>query len=156
MLQVTILDFPVRLGLRARLHRESLLREFAIIASQGGEAADVPKRLVEISRLSDERYMASNQEADDVIDAAAARGDEYVRIALDVPERLPDDTNDTVSVLLEAYDYCHSGEMLTLAPPPDIGLFWVWLLGELMRQSHGMAPMSWINFSGRYGVDASS
>lgn len=155
MLQVTILDFPVRLGLRARLHRESLLREFAIIASQGGEAADVPKRLVEISHISDERYVASNLAADDIVDAAASRGDEYVRIALEVPERLPDDTRDTVSVLIEAYEYCGRGDMLTLSPPLDIGLFWVWLLGEFVRQSHGMPPISWLDFSARYGVETS-
>ena len=97
--------------------------------------------------------MASNQEADDTLDAAAARGDEYVRMDLEAPEALPVDTSDTVSVLLEAYEYCGRGEMLTLSPPPDIGLFWVWLLGEFVRQSHGMAPISWIEFSERYGVD---
>lgn len=75
MRSVALVDFPLQVGIRARQHSESLLREFAIIATGGGDAADVPKRLLEIAQLHEERYSGLNPEADDLVDAAIARGE---------------------------------------------------------------------------------
>jgi hypothetical protein len=150
MATISMLGFPVRLGLQARQHRESLLREFAIIASRGGEAADVPKRLLEISLESDEIYTASNQEVDDAVDRALARGLDFIDIELTVPDRIGEDTADTVNLLAEVYEYCRSGDLLTTLPTPVVSAYWIWVFGELVRQSNGLPPSSWASFEERF------
>ena len=152
MRRVALVAFPVQLGLRARQHSEELLREFAIIAMGGGEGADVPKRLLEIAAESDERYSRTTRATHDAIDLAAANGCATVDFELELPERIASDTAETVNVLLEVDQYCGSGELLTLAPPPDIKLFWMWFLGELVRQVSGMQPTSWPEFSRRFDL----
>jgi len=147
---IVMLDYPVRLGLQARQHRESLLREFAIIASRGGEAADVPKRLLEISMQSDEIYATSNREVDDAVDRALSRGLDYIDIELTVPPRLGDDAGETVNLLAEVYEYCRTGDLLTTIPPPAVSLYWIWLFGEFVRQSNGLPPSTWKGFETRF------
>jgi hypothetical protein len=147
MRQVTILDFPLRIGVRARQHRESLLREFAIIAIGGGDKADVPKRLLEIAKLHDERYSGLNPEADDALDAAIERGEEFIDFVLTVPEGIKQDTVDLAPVLLEVERYCRSGDLLTLSPPEDVRAFWIWFLSEFVRQLSGEQPRAWRAFS---------
>lgn len=147
MRSVALVDFPLQLGMRARQHRESLLREFAIIATAGGDEADVPKRLLEISRLHDERYSGMNPEADDAVDAAIARGEEYITIVVHVPEQIKEDTLDLAPVLLEVDAYCRTGDLLTLAPSDEVRRYWVWFLLEFVRQMNGEQPCSWHDFS---------
>ena len=147
-----LVGFPVPLGLRARQHSEALLREFAIIAMGGGEHADVPKRLLEIAAESDERYATTTRATHDVVDIAAEKGAESVDFELELPERIVADTGETVNVLLEVDQYCSNGELLTLNPPTDIKLFWMWFLGELVRQINGMQPTSWLEFSQRFDL----
>jgi hypothetical protein len=154
VLQVQLVEYPVRVGLRARQHRESVLREFAIIASHGGEAADVPKRLVEISLHSDEIYADSTRSSEDAIDAAHARGEEHLTLEFAVPERFEVDARDTTSVLVEVYEYCTTGDLLTLTPPDDIKLYWIWLMGEFVRQTNGLGPISWREYADRFLGDA--
>jgi hypothetical protein len=147
MKPVALVDFPLQIGMRARQHSESLLREFAIIATGGGDDADVPKRLLEIAQLHDERYSGLNPEADDEVDDAIARGEQYVTIVVRVPERIKQDTLDLASVLLEVDEYCRNGELLTLSPSREIRAFWVWFLLEFVRQMNGEQPCSWHDFA---------
>lgn len=147
MRTVTLIDYPLQIGLRARQHRESLLREFAIIASGGGDDADIPKRLLEISRLHDDRYAGLNPDADAAVDAGIARGEEFIDVAVSVPERIGPDTLEVARLLLEVDAYCQSGDLLTLAPAPELRAFWVWLLREIVRQVNGEPPESWRAFT---------
>jgi hypothetical protein len=146
MRQVTILDFPLRTGMRARQHRESLLREFAIIAVGGGTKAEVPKRLIEIAQLHDERYSRLNPDADDAVDAAMQRGEEYIDFTVSVPERIKQDTVDLAPILMEVDEYCRNGDLLTLSPPDDVRAFWIWFLSEFVRQLSGEQPLAWRDF----------
>ncbi len=142
-----MLDFPLKVGVRARQHRESLLREFAIIAIGGGQKADVPKRLLEIAQLHDERYSGLNPEADDAVDAAIKRGEEFIDFVVGVPDQIKQDTVDLAPVLLEVDEYCRNGDLLTLSPPEDVRAFWVWFLSEFVRQLSGEPPLAWRDFS---------
>lgn len=146
MRQVKLVDFPLRAGIRARQHRESLLREFAIIATGGGGEADIPKRLLEIATLHEERYAGLNPEADDAIDVAIASGAEFVDLLVSVPTRVKQDTLDLVPLLLEVNEYCNSGDLLTLAPDDEIRAYWFWFLAQFVRQLNGHAPESWRDF----------
>jgi hypothetical protein len=145
--RVVLVDFPLRVAGRAYRHREALLREFAIIAIGGGEQADIPKRLVEIATILDERYAGLNPEAEDTLDAAAQRKDEYIDLELTVPPRIKGDTLDLAPLLQEADDYCRTGGLLTLAPSDETRTFWTWFLSEFVRQADGQAPRSWHDFS---------
>jgi hypothetical protein len=144
--EVRIVDFPLRVALRARQHVESLSREFAIIALGGGDEADVPKRLLEIARLSDERYGALNPEADAAVDEGFASNREFIDFTLYVPEQIKDDTVDMAPLLLEVDAYCRSGDLLTPPPSVEIRVFWFWFLGEIVRQVTGDQPTSWRGF----------
>ena len=146
MRQVILVDFPLEVGVRARQHSESLLREFAIIASRGGDRADLPKRLTDLAQLHRERYSGSNPQADDAVDAALARGEEYLDLIVQVPDRVKDDTVELAPVLLEAVEYCNSGDLLTLAPSTEIKAFWTWFLSEFVFQLSGTPPRSWRDF----------
>jgi hypothetical protein len=148
MRRVFLVDFPLRVAGRAYQQREALLREFAIIAFGGGEQADVPKRLVEISKILDERYAGLNPEADDAIDAAVQRRDEFINLDLSVPVRLKDDTLDIGPLLVEVDEYCRTGGLLTLAATDEVRAFWTWFLREFVRQADGEAPISWRKFPG--------
>jgi hypothetical protein len=146
MRQVTIVDFPLQIGVQARKHREALLREFAIIATGGGSQAEVPKRLIEIAQLHDERYSRLNPDADDAVDAAIQRGEEYIDFVVTVPERIKQDTVDLAPILMEVDEYCRTGDLLTLSPPHDVRAFWIWFLSEFVRQLSGESPLAWRDF----------
>ena len=145
--RVVLVDFPLRVAGRAYRHREALLREFAIIAFGGGEQADVPKRLVEIAKILDDRYAGLNPEADDAIDAAVQRRVDYIDLELTVLPRIKDDMLDIGPLLREVDEYCRTGGLLTLGATDDVRSFWAWFLGEFVRQADGEAPKSWRDFS---------
>ena len=145
--RVVLVDFPISVAGRAYRHREALLREFAIIAFGGGEPADVPKRLVEIATILDERYAGLNPEAEDAIDAAVSRHAQYIDLELTVPPRIKGDFVDIGPLLLEADEYCRTGGLLTLAPTEEMRMFWTWFLSEFVLQADGAPPRSWLDFA---------
>jgi hypothetical protein len=145
--RVVLVDFPLQVAGRAYRHREALLREFALIAFGGGEQADVPKRLVEIATILDDRYAGLNPEAEDAVDAAVARNAEYIDLDLTVPPRIKGDFVDIGPLLLEADEYCRTGGLLTLSPTEETRLFWTWFLSEFILQADGQSPRSWLDFS---------
>ena len=147
MRRVVLVDFPVKVARRAYVHREAMLREFAIIAIGGGEQADIPKRLIEIATVLDERYSGLNPEADVVLDDAVAGNFDHVNLELQVPRRLKQDTLDIAPLLVEVDTYCRGGDLLTLAPSEEIRAFWIWFLLEFVRQADGERPLSWREFT---------
>jgi hypothetical protein len=147
MRQVVLVDFPLRVASKAYQHREALLREFAIIAIGGGEQADVPKRLLEIATVLDDRYSGLNPEADQAVETAAKTGAEFVDLRLQVPDRIKTDTVDITPLLIEVDAYCKNGDLLTLETPDEVRAFWIWLLLEFIRQHDGDAPLSWREFT---------
>ena len=148
MRRVVLLDFPLALMQRAREHSEALVREFALIV-HGAIDADtrVPKRLLELAAESERRYSGLNPHAEDIVDAAMARGDAYVDLELWVPVTFKQETLDAIPVLLEVEEYCRSGQLLTLVTPEDLRRFWMWYLGEFVRQIDGETPISWRTFT---------
>jgi hypothetical protein len=147
MRHVVLVDFPLRVASKAYQHREALLREFAIIAIGGGEQADVPKRLLEIATVLDDRYSGLNPEADQVVEHAFKSGAEFVDLRLQVPERIKSDTVDITPLLIEVDAYCKNGDLLTLETPDEVRAFWIWFLLEFVRQHDGDAPLSWREFT---------
>jgi hypothetical protein len=150
MRRVVLLDFPLREMQRAREQSEALVREFAMIV-HGAHDDDnrVPERLLELAADSERRYAGLNPHAEDIVEAALARGDEFVDLELSVPETFKQETIDAVPLLLEVEEYCRNGELLTLVTPADLRLFWEWYLVEFVRQIDGEEPISWRDFLAR-------
>ena len=44
-------------------------------------------------------------------------------------------------MLIEVDEYCRDGTLLTLATPDDLRAFWIWYLGEFVRQIDGEHPI---------------
>jgi hypothetical protein len=148
MRRVVLLDFPLRELQRAREHSEALVREFALIV-HGAVDADtgVPERLLELAAESERRYSGLNPHAEDIVDAAMARGEEFVDLELFVPYSFKQETLDAIPLLLEVEEYCRTGELLSLVTPDDLRLFWMWYLAEFVRQVDGEPPIPWREFS---------
>jgi hypothetical protein len=152
MRSVVLLDFPVELVQRAREHGEALLREFAMIVHGASDHdTQVPKRLLELAAESDQRNAGLNPHAEEVLDAARERGDDYVDLELEVPVSFKQETLEAVPILLEVEQYCRRGELLTLVPDDDLRLFWQWYLGEFIRQIDGEPAISWRVFAASVG-----
>lgn len=147
MRHVQLVDFPLRVAMRAYQHREALLREFAIIAIGGGERADIPKRLIEIATVLDERYSGLNPDADLALEDAWKEKVEFMTLDLQVPRTIRGDTLDVAPLLVEVDEYCRSGDLLTLSPPDEVRAFWIWFLLEFVRQNDGEPPVSWKHFT---------
>jgi hypothetical protein len=144
MRSVVLLDFPLGEMQAARQHTEALVREFALIVhSTTADDARVPQRLLELAADSERRYAGLNPHAEDIVDAAIARGDEYVDLELWVPETFKQETIDAIPTLLEVEEYCRNGQLLTLVTPEHLRTFWEWYLSEFVRQIDGEAPISW-------------
>ena len=143
MHRVLLRDFPVQLAYEARQHGESLLRELAFIVADGRDDTPVARRLLELAAHTDEHYAGMNPEADALLDAAHARGDEYVDLDLQVPADFLDTALEAVPVLVEVDKFCRTGQLLTLPPSDELRAFWRWYLGEYIRQIGGEPPVSW-------------
>jgi hypothetical protein len=143
MRRVELRDFPLKELQRARQHSEALVREFAMIVHGSQDDTRVPQRLLELAAESERRYSGMNPHAEDIVEAAIARGEDYVDLELWVPESFKQETIDAVPILLEVEEYCRSGQLLTLVTPDDLRLFWEWYLLEFVRQIDGEQPTSW-------------
>jgi hypothetical protein len=141
--RIILREFPLRLMDQARQHSEALIREFQLLVHADPETAHVPRRLLELAEESDKRYSGMNPQAEDIVEAALARGDEYVDLEVFVPVSFKRETLEAVPILLEVEEYCRNGQMLTLVPSEDLRAFWEWYLGEFVRQIDGLAPIGW-------------
>lgn len=141
--RILLRDFPLRLMDQARQHAEALIREFQMLVHADPEQAHVPRRLLELAEESDKRYSGMNPQAEEIVDAALARGDQYVDLEVFVPVSFKGETLDAVPILLEVEEYCRSGQLLTLVPSDELRAFWAWYLGEFVRQIDGLEPIAW-------------
>jgi hypothetical protein len=144
MRRVVLRDFPIHRMDEARQHSEALVREFQMIVHADPETSRVPQRLLELAAESERRYAGLNPHAEEIVDDAIARGDEFVDLELLVPLTFRQETLDAVPLLLEVEEYCRSGQLLTLVPSDELRAFWVWYLGEFVRQIDGFEPVSWL------------
>lgn len=141
--RIELRNFPVPLADRARQHRDALLREFAFIEAEGRRDTALARRLLDLAADSDARYAELNPDTDARVEDALRRGVDRIDLVLAVPSEMKRHIRDAVPVLLEVEQYCREGELLTLAMSADLGAFWRWYLGEIVRQLDGEAPIEW-------------
>ncbi len=139
--EVWLRRYPLRLGVRASEHYQAVLREFALIASSQ-PSGSVPDRMIVLIDELGRRY-ANNNAHEAQRDAALARGEEVLDIAVNVPVSVRDVSRTLDRMLDETDDYCREGTLLTLAPADDVVAFRRWYLGELAAQLDGSPPRPW-------------
>ncbi len=140
---VAIRGFPVPVFLDARQHSEALLRELAFIVDGGGDNTELPRRLLDVVERVRARAGGMNTGAERAIEEAVVRNDTAIDFELMVPVRIARGAPEFEVLLDEIDEYCRTGDLLTLATPPDVREFRRWYLHELTHQVEGAPPTSW-------------
>ena len=147
LVQVHLLQLPVRLAARAQEQFQELLREFTLIATDGSTPGDepVPARLLQLVDVLTQQYGGMNTEAEDRLEDAIARRRTVIEDhVLDVPKAAGPGAQALGDIIDEADEYCRSGQhLLTLAALPEVVAYRRWYLGEVVSQLAGGAPVPW-------------
>ena len=146
---VRVLGTPVALWARSRERHEGLLRELSLMAlERDGEPDPVPTRLMAFGEDLRRRYGAMTGPASEQLDAAAEAGVETLDVEFEVPRSARAMAENYIEILEEVDAYCRDGDLLTLAPSPEIVTFRTWFLGEFARQLRGEPPLPWHELHG--------
>jgi anti-anti-sigma factor len=146
LIEVRLLGLPIDLWNRANAHQEALQREFEIIRTTGA-AESVPHRLLELSDSFRTQFGDTNDATWDQLRMAADAGETAKDLNFRVPRAAARAAREFGLMMAEVDAYCQSGShLLTLATPSDQVAFRDWILGELINQIDGQAPVSWDEF----------
>ncbi|WP_199424976.1 ATP-binding protein [Actinotalea solisilvae] len=139
---IVLVDYPVRLGIRAREHTAGVLRECALL-SQATAPTIAPARLVTLAERLTTSYSSELGVIDQQRTDALLRGDDTVDLAF------PAVASSRELVLawqaaMEALDeYAAGAALLSLATPPRLVEFRDWMVEEMLRQTEGQPPRPW-------------
>ena len=145
LVQVRILKMPLQLTAEAREHSDGLNREFALIATGLGSDS-VPARLQQLSEQLESRYSMFTEDQQRELDEAIARGDDSMDITYTLPKSVADACYMLNDMLEEADAFCQTGDLLTLATPPEYVRLRRWFLAEFIRQAHSGDPVAWPDY----------
>lgn len=150
LVEVRLLSLSIQDYRDASEHHDELFREFAlIVGSEPSPGTEVPARLLTLIDELNERYGSFGASNLAAIEAAHERGDEVVDLVYVVPPEMRDVCRHFGALLADADDYCRSGDLLTLAPPPEAVTFRNWFLGEFVAQIDGSDPTPWPEYRAR-------
>jgi hypothetical protein len=143
---VQLLEVPVDLYIKASRHMGEIVREFALISfgERSGVNERVPAGLLELVA----QLRGEHRRATDAIrtrfEEAAARRDATIDLELPAEDAVADMT-DRITELLDAADeFCRSGDLLTLAAPPQVVAWRHWWRDQVVGQiREGAEPMPW-------------
>src|SRR5438309_369338 len=120
---VRLLGSPVGLFFAAQEHVDGLVREFTLIAfgsRSGVTEHEVPVRLRELVEEVETRYGGFAADIANVFEEAAAAGESTVDLEIAMHPIGVDISAHFAELLDEADDFCRSGDLLTLAAPPEV------------------------------------
>lgn len=141
LVRVSILGMPLAVMQRSSEHSDELLREFALIRSEG--AHHVPARLLALIEELRGRFGSFSEGPRQAMEAALERGDVTIDLHYDVPPTVAAAARQLGGLLDEADEFCRAGDLLTLATLPEGRAFRHWYLGEFQRQVDGRPPRPW-------------
>lgn len=150
LVTIRIVDVPIAVYLLASEHGDELMREFALIATGTGHAgadtgheAEVPVRLTALVEELRARFAGFTFRPQSEMAEAAARGEPSIEVVYVIPPEAARAAADLGVLLDEADEFCRSGDLLTLAAPPEALAFRRWFLDEFVRQVAGAPPTPW-------------
>ena len=142
LVEVHLLELPVRVWERAQEQSEALQREFALLAT---DPHDVPARLLELIGTLQEQYAATTSEQEEqLLDAADAGVEVLPELVYRVPAEVGEAAQHLGRLFDEADEHCRQGEhLLTLAPDEELVRFRWWFLDAFTHQAAGHPPVPW-------------
>jgi hypothetical protein len=143
---VRLVGVPVDLYLAASRHTAEIVREFALISfgEQSGVNERVPARLLDLVDELRRKHAHTTEEIRTRFEAAAGRGEATVDIELPAEETAADMTERMTELLDAADEFCRSGDLLTLAAPPEVVAWRHWWRDEVLNQVRNRAePRPW-------------
>lgn len=146
---VHVLSLPVPLWRDTAIHHEAVNREFEILRAGFDEDA-APNRLHRLVIELEGRFGDLSGPNREILEEAAARGDEHVDLVFDIPSAAAGAIRE-VSALLDAVDeFCNErDELLSLAASEEMVRFRRWFLAEFNRQiEDGLPPTPWPDAAG--------
>ena len=145
LVEVRLLDLPVRIYRRAAEHNDELLREFALIRDQHENVdSHVPGRLLTLMEELQERFDAFTAQSRSALQEAMWNNRDRIDLIYRIPPEAKQAVKDLDALLDETDEYCRSGEeLLTLATPADALALRHWFLGQFVAQMDGEAPTPW-------------
>lgn len=138
---VRLLGMPLDVMQRSSEHSDELLREFALIHEEGSD--HVPARLLALIEELRGRFGSFAEGPRQAMEDAVARGDATIDVHYQVPPEVAAAARRLGILLDEADEFCRSGDLLTLATPPDGVAFRRWYLEEFEFQIAGRPPRPW-------------
>jgi hypothetical protein len=139
LVTVRILGLPVPIAMASQEHFDELSREFLHLAN-ADEAVrnEVPGRLLALSDELRARFSSFTETNEQLLDDAAARGDERIDLTYEVPAEAAPFAAQLGELLDEADRYCAAGEyLLTLTTPPAQLAYRRWYLAQFVDQAAG-------------------
>lgn len=151
LVTVRLLRLPVDVQARASQHADELIREFQLIAAQlhdePSAVTHTPIRLIRLIDTLTNEYSTFTGEPEQQIERAIAEGDLVIdELVYRVPAAVAGAAHELGVMLDECDEFCRSGELLTLATPPELLRYRRWYLGEFGRQVAGEPPIAWPDF----------
>lgn len=133
--EVFLGDVPTELLLAAKGHIDSLIREFALLASgaAGGATSPVPRELMSLIERVVGNFSEARQSIKKQALRAAERGEPRTRLTLQLPLSAAEAGLAYLAALDEVDAYCRNEQMLTLESPPAHRLFRSWYVDGLVE-----------------------
>lgn len=151
LVEVHMLQLPVRLWGRSQEQHDAIMREFALMsvpAEEGEKARHVPSRLIQLidSLTADFEGVSSAQEQE--LYAALEAGTESLDQVYRVPKEAAAASKVLGEMLDETDEYCRQGQhLLTLAADEELVRFRWWYLDQFIDQIDGKPPVAWPDYT---------
>ena len=144
---VRLLGSPVDLFFAAQEGVDGLVREFTLIAfgrQSGVTEHEVPVKLRELVEEVGTRFGGFAADIAGVFERAAAAGETSVDLEIAMHPIGVDISARFAELLDQADEFCRSGDLLTLAAPPEVVAWRRWWFGEVVGQGReGRAPVGY-------------
>ncbi len=125
---------PARVFLDSQDHQQDLIRELQIIEIGGTVDVRVSQRLAQLISGVLSEYEAVRTATRDQALAALTRGDHVVTLQVPVFPGMAQALRRWLQLLEEADELCRSGELLLLAPRPEVRQLRRWYVEQLTRR----------------------
>ena len=142
--EAVLRDYPLRLWARQQQHTDEVLREFTLlIGGQEIGADSAPVQLVELAQMFTDSFGQLIDELNATRQARYDAGDDRMDWRVPLPRTTPQLMRQVQAVWAAVDAYCSSGQLLTLARPPEVIAMQAWATEELVRQCDGAEPRPW-------------
>jgi hypothetical protein len=136
---VKLVGVPVGLYFEASRHMGEITREFTLISlgERSGINERVPAQLLELADQLRQRYRSHADSIRSQFEGAAAAGRVSVDVELPAEEITALLTEEITELLDAADEFCRSGDLLTLASPPEVVAWRHWWRDQVVGQIRG-------------------